>query len=483
VSDAGVGIRKGDPKNDKMLFAYVGLSYDLQFKNGGEEGEGPSVDEDGIPLFAEWDPNDFDKDGVIDALDNCPATPAEALVDEFGCPLDNDQDGVPDYRDDELDTQYDNYVDQFGVTITDEDLENHTKLYYDSTGYEHEFAEIRTEVILNRQKSDRDYRANNTRSGLKYVIIVGSEQKDVTANDLHKLLGYRDYSTVVKGDTVYYTLGEFGSIEEAVAAKGELEQQGIQIERVGRNTSDNEKIITIDDEVITKVERINIEEGRSGPDYTNTEQVYRIQLGAFSKKVDTDKIFPGIEVVFGASEKDNLNRYYTGSFATYAEAKAYQKELAKKGFRETFVAAYQQQKRVTLIDAGIDEKELPPDYSEENELETFVEPIEENNSEVASGNFDQSLVNYRVKLAYVEKDVPIPTLDILMVIKRDHNSIKPVRGDDGSTTYYSTIYKTKEERDAALILLKKYGLEDLAPVIEYQGKFYSDEEFQEEFNR
>src|SRR5439155_9241102 len=40
--------------------------------------------------------NDSDGDGVPDSKDACPGTPAGAVVDQRGCPLDADQDGVPD---------------------------------------------------------------------------------------------------------------------------------------------------------------------------------------------------------------------------------------------------------------------------------------------------------------------------------------------------------------------------------------------------
>jgi len=42
---------------------------------------------------------DSDGDGVPDAMDQCPGTPAGVKVDESGCPLDSDGDGVPDYMD------------------------------------------------------------------------------------------------------------------------------------------------------------------------------------------------------------------------------------------------------------------------------------------------------------------------------------------------------------------------------------------------
>lgn len=44
-------------------------------------------------------PKDSDGDGVIDANDRCPGTPAGAAVDSYGCPLDSDGDGVYDYQD------------------------------------------------------------------------------------------------------------------------------------------------------------------------------------------------------------------------------------------------------------------------------------------------------------------------------------------------------------------------------------------------
>ncbi len=43
--------------------------------------------------------DDKDGDGVADAKDKCPDTPANAKVDGEGCPLDSDGDGVADYKD------------------------------------------------------------------------------------------------------------------------------------------------------------------------------------------------------------------------------------------------------------------------------------------------------------------------------------------------------------------------------------------------
>lgn len=50
-------------------------------------------------------PADADGDGVPDARDSCPATPAGAPVDGMGCPTDSDEDGVMDYEDNCPDTK------------------------------------------------------------------------------------------------------------------------------------------------------------------------------------------------------------------------------------------------------------------------------------------------------------------------------------------------------------------------------------------
>jgi OOP family OmpA-OmpF porin len=55
---------------------------------------GAAVNASGCPL-------DADRDGVPDGLDDCPDTPpaAAGYIDIHGCPVDSDFDGVPDYRD------------------------------------------------------------------------------------------------------------------------------------------------------------------------------------------------------------------------------------------------------------------------------------------------------------------------------------------------------------------------------------------------
>lgn len=469
ISPAGVGIREGDKKNDAMLFTYVSLSYDLRFPTG--ETSSPLEDED-IPLYADWDQNDWDHDGVIDALDDCPATPLEALVDENGCPLDADQDGVPDFMDEEENTPFGNYVDEYGVTITKEQFDRHWELFNDSTGYLHDFAEQKTTVKFHSDDKVSYYNPYQQKEGRSYVIVIGKEHKDVPANELHQYLGYNDYKTIMRGDTVYYVLGEYLKIEDAVAAKNELENKGVEVELIGKDNSNKGTLVSVDSTVINKVEQYNLETGNEGPDYSIPVQLYRVQVGAFKNKIDIEQSFPGIDVVHGTGS-DGITRYYSGSFTTYEEAEAYRKQMVSKGYKNAFVVAYEGQERKTLVEAGVPNDKLPPNYDEKKELTSFVEP-RDTTQQNSNSNIDWSKVNYQVKLGYFEGDVPINVLDIYLEI----GGVTPVKNEKGHSTYYSRQFKNQIDAENAMSDYKSYGLTEMSIVIKYDKKYYTLEEFE-----
>lgn len=486
ISPAGTGEREGDKNKDRLLYSYVSLSYDLQFP---KEKPMDFDDDSDIPLYAEWDDVDWDKDGVIDALDECPGTPPEALVDEKGCPLDGDGDGVPDYLDDELNTPEGNYVDEFGVTLTEEDLAKHWKLYNDSTGYDHDFAEDRTVVKFGSE--DQNTKTGfPTLQGKSYVIIIGKEHKDVTANELHRYLGYNDYDTKIVGDTVYYILGEYANISDAVHIKNELENQGVEVDGIGKSNNSNGSVTEIDTAVINKVDKINHEDGKNTPDFAGDGSlVFRVQIGAFKKKIDTDDVFKGVDDVDYGTGQDGITRYYSGKFvaapgsnvdSTYAEALKYKNKMRSLGLTSAYIVVYKDGKRMTLKEAGIDENSLPSNYNEQAEINTFVEPRDTGNT--SSSNYtngiDMSKVKYRVQLAHTEGDLAIETLNILSSI----GDVKPVKNPDGSTTYYSKALKSKDEIENLILDYSTYGLQNMKGVVEYDGKIYSMEDFEKMLN-
>ena len=68
-------------------------------------------------FYTRGGPADSDGDGVVDAKDQCPDTPAGVTVDATGCAVDSDGDGVADYKDECPDTRPNLVVDDKGCPV------------------------------------------------------------------------------------------------------------------------------------------------------------------------------------------------------------------------------------------------------------------------------------------------------------------------------------------------------------------------------
>lgn len=109
----GVEGRKGNKANDMFLFTSVSYHFDFFTPTKKKKSRYDSVE------FESFE-GDSDNDGVENALDQCPLTPAGAMVDEKGCPLDSDGDGVFDYLDQEPNTDPNLNVNAAGEGLTDD---------------------------------------------------------------------------------------------------------------------------------------------------------------------------------------------------------------------------------------------------------------------------------------------------------------------------------------------------------------------------
>ena len=471
ISPAGKGLRKGDDKKDYFMYSSFSLSYDLEFGNK----EGLIVDNNELldDNWSEFSQSDLDHDGVIDAFDDCPKTPLEAKVDKHGCPIDTDKDGVADYFDEEPNTPEGNFVNQYGVSLTDEDFRKQVLLFNDSTGEYHEWNEDYVRSSPKGDVSKMTYAKNTFESVPKsYVVIIGKEEKSVSKEELHKYLGYNEFKTIEKNDTTYYVMGEYEIIEDAVAAKTSLESNGIDVGIIGKTNHDATTFTEIEDEIIKKIEKVNIETGKELPTFDKPDQVYRVQVGAFKNKIDANKLFPNISSLVFATAEDGLTRYYTGVFDDHEDANAYKNTLRKNGYNKAFVVAYQDHERVTLKEAGV---KLPKGYNEQNELESFVEKRtnnSNNSNKTQNLNIDMSKVKYRVLLGEFDSDIPVEIIDIYMAI----GGVRPFKEVD-KTSYYSRSVNTEEDAGNLIEDYSTYGLRELKLVYEYKGKYFSKEEF------
>ncbi len=125
ITDKSEGLRKGNSRNDNIIFSSVALRYDLaawttnKSKNGYRPNKNDLRDVDFKALANE----DADSDGIPDIKDDSSATPASKEVDANGKPIDKDNDGIPDYRDLELNSAQNAVVSVDGITITEEMIE------------------------------------------------------------------------------------------------------------------------------------------------------------------------------------------------------------------------------------------------------------------------------------------------------------------------------------------------------------------------
>ena len=97
----------GERGDDKMAYFNIGYFFGDTVRAGAPA---PKVE-------PKKEAKDSDGDGVLDADDRCPGTPAGAAVDAYGCALDSDGDGVADYKDACPGTEAGAKVDERGCKI------------------------------------------------------------------------------------------------------------------------------------------------------------------------------------------------------------------------------------------------------------------------------------------------------------------------------------------------------------------------------
>ncbi|MCB0478751.1 MAG: SPOR domain-containing protein [Crocinitomicaceae bacterium] len=451
VSSKGVGMRQGNKQMDNFLWTSFGLSYDLVFKKG----TGGKIDEMEFliddPYLA--DSSDTDNDGIMDPFDHCAYTPLEASVDERGCPLDSDGDLVPDYIDEEPDTREGAEVNMYGVEIPEEVLNNRMVIFYDTTD-QFVFYDLVEEQFYVPGYPRGGKRPPKKSDEKEYVVILDKEKTTDSSAMIHQYIGYENFVSIEKGDSTYYGISGYKTAEEAAAAKKEFEKNGVHVSGIGstRETSDNINILT--DEQIKKIET------NSNHTADNTQgKVYRIQIGAFKKKVEDDR-FQNLQDVVYAKGKDGYTRYYAGAFKTMEEANKYKVELITQGYANAFVVAYDEGERKTLVEAGANVSET---YDENQEKNTFVE---KRNDDTKKDN-----IRFKVFLGEFEGNLPTEVIEIYQAIGNVQNEDK-----NGKVAYYTKNYKTLEEAQAALEKVKEMGVENPAIFGDEEGKTISKEE-------
>lgn len=444
ISDESIGERAGTPANDKFLFTSFNINYQL--------GINPTSDfEDSFDDFdfQGIDTDDEDLDLVRDFEDDCPGTSSEAEVDDRGCPLDGDKDGVADYLDDELDSPDSAFVDEHGVAITDEMIQAWHDKYSDSTGA---FLEMN---VLERPVASSDKIDNSAK---QFQLIVQSdgttaELSEKQAKDLLSMPGI-SMSTDENGNQVI-TAGSYDDLNDAVRRMLELDNQGIASELVQTNDDGSQSNVP-ESEINAAKEDISYtadEAAQSG------ELVFRVQLGAFSRKL-SNEIFEGLPEMFSyTSSEDGLTRYYTGSYSTYQEAAKHRIDVIEEGFEDAFIVSLQGGTNVPLSSTG-----------QATPINNTVD-VDQQVSGSASGG-SSSGVKFRVQVAAYGDEVPAETLSRLLAI----GDIDQMQGEDGKTKFVAGTFNTYQAAKDYADQLAREGNEGPFVVGEFNGKLITSEE-------
>ncbi|MFT6947205.1 MAG: hypothetical protein ACJARP_001628 [Vicingaceae bacterium] len=335
-----LGTKPANGKNDHLFYNGISVNYNFQkilpADNLNIEGEA-------FDFLTSGNTEDYDSDGIIDLIDLCPNTPPDIEVDTNGCALDTDGDGVADYLDEEINSEYPAYTNDKGVVMTDEMLYESFMRYQDSTL---EFAEV----------VQRDFRGES-KGYKKYRVKVGEYNRGEEPPNLNELLSLADLKKVDQGDKSIYTVGNYKSLEEANLRIESLKNSGFNAEVVKRDPSGRISTINEEEQELLTIASNQVNEN------TKTlakEQgvAFRVQLGAFSKKPNSEKYnnIPGLFII----ESNGIYKYMSGSFSNFADAAKHKVRMVVDGFNGAFVVAYKDGQRVKLRTVGVKPIESNP---------------------------------------------------------------------------------------------------------------------------
>ena len=391
---------------DNLLFTHIAIAYDFNSKK-----ETPSID----PLMDEISINlllqdtiDSDGDSIVDHIDFCANTPLNTPVDKFGCPLDDDIDGVMNSKDDELLTVEGVIVNDNGVTMTDDDFMLAYKKYRDSTG---EYSEWDT--ILNISYSGPISPKLMIGEKIKFkpkkelFIVIGSDVKGVSSDELWEKLAERDFQVKESGDSVIYVIGGYDEKELSTKIK-EMDDNSIAVQGIVEISSDDEiksldqneieEIMNTPELINDKYSTINKNSSEFVPPKkpNDNSPTFRVQIGAFNRKIKKS-IFKDIPNVVGLKGDDGLYRFFSGSYNDKSKAASHKVELTITGYNDAFIVAFQNGKRITLKEAGFEVKKK------------FTENLDV--SSIPSKNqIDPKLVRFKIQVGAFKEKVPADIL-------------------------------------------------------------------------
>ena len=458
ITSANNGVGKGDVKNDKFLETYFSISFHL-FNPKAKAEPDSSLSEAELMALAN---EDTDGDGVIDFKDDCPGTPPGVAVNANGCPPDDDGDGVPNYLDKEINSPAGALVDANGVAMDDSTIARNWREWSDSTNqYVQYVTQTNPPAVASEgwtKKRDATIVYNDGGNNRGLVVLLGKYKEGVPAAEMGKLLSVPDVKSNLQPDsTTAYTAGSFNKSADAEKRKQELIASGFPNAKVMLKNKDG----SLSEATPDVLAGFNGQGTKTTPSVNSKDILYRVQLGAYSKKLSSS-VFKNAGQIIELKTEDGLYKYMSGSFASIQDALKYRDELVKKGYQGAFVVAYKDSKRIPLSSAtgGL--------------VQPKNESMEE--SKLPKSAVDKKLVSFRVQVgAFVNE----PPADIMQKINKIPGLDKKKKST-GVTQYIAgkfndlkSAQKFKEE------ISTKYGIKDAFLVAFFKDEMISMQEAME----
>lgn len=181
-----------------------------------------------------------------------------------------------------------------------------------------------------------------------FTISLGSFSTGVPSEEVDKILSISDVKKIQSNNPKrdVYTVGKFATKEEAKARLTELIEQGYAAQLVGVSGG---KINKVDDSMIlSDATSSKKKQNKGNKNITTDKAVFRVQVGAFGKKVPLSE-FKGEDVVEFKSE-NSVYKYLSSGESTYRDGYIKKLKLASLGFKGTFVVAYKDGKKIDIKD-------------------------------------------------------------------------------------------------------------------------------------
>ena len=428
ISSSGTGVRQGDKAKDRFLFSTFSLAYNLSSR-------ADLTQDDEVKDLIAMEKEDRDGDGIADILDDCPNTPEGVEVDSVGCPLDGDADGIANFRDQELTTPDSMFVDTVGIGLTDDALAAIYLRYVDSSGT---FSPIE-DTLYATQKPTQLLRRKGT-----FAVQVDDETAGLTPSEADEVLGTRKVESLADGEKSVLAVGDYDNIEDAVAKQQDLKSKGVPTTAIIAKTPAGK---------LVQAKEVGMFVGAaSAKDIQQVEGViYRIQMGAFSKKPDLNA-YKSVGKIIPIKTSDGLTRVYHGLYNNYEEAAQAKQQLIGMGFGSVFIKAFATKGASGLPSGGVKSSAKPGYYK------------------VDAENADKNKVRFKIQVGSFSKTIP----NELVAKFINYGNVTSENTDNGGIRYFvGSFGSTQEEAQGLLTKVRSEGLKDAFMVGEYEGKTIS----------